>query len=136
MDPQHVEQTFNLLERGPIRFVAAFFVVAFVALLLAFIRSLQMRVRDARVHTRQIQALLTAERERTAEREAAQLERAMKLEHVAAGFLRLVNTGVIAVRAGKPKLRVADATAADAPTVSTRRPRLGSDDDDDNGADG
>jgi hypothetical protein len=103
VDLNQVGQQYTLIERGPVTYVAAFFAVCTFALLLALVRVVTS-------HKDEVKQLLNDER-----------ERAIRLELVAAGLLKLVEQlgGIVAVR-GKRR-QPADPLAADAPTVSLRK---------------
>jgi hypothetical protein len=124
----------ELIERSPAAFLAALEALAILALAGIVVRLLFRQEKLQRAHGRQVAELQKEHTARVDSIRLAELERAVKLEHLVQGVLRMVEVGTIEVVRGrrrkKPATNPGLSMEPDAPTL-TFPPGMGEAIDDD-----
>lgn len=119
--PTQVEGWQGAIERNPISFLCAILFLALVGVVLLWVRALLRVETIQKEHAREVDELRDAHATRVDGLRREELERAVRLEHLVQGVLKLVEMGGVEVRRGrrkKPTTNPGLPMEPDAPTLS------------------
>jgi hypothetical protein len=99
IDPAHVEKAYALIERGPVTFVAAFFVVAFAVMLTLYVLKTKEMAAREREYAAQMEKFWADDRAQA----EAERKRSVRLEMVASRLVEVADLVRYGRGRGRPR---------------------------------